>query len=357
MLDIIGFLREFCGTESISGFERRAHEKAKALIKPFFGDCAETSSGGLIFNRRCADEAAPTLMFDTHLDDVGGVVTGIYEGGFLTFRSIGGLDARILPAADMLIFGRETIPGVIASTPPHLTSAEERGKLPQIGDLLIDTGYELAELEKIVGTGDPVAFRPRFGRLLGSAVVGRSFDDKACAACVLRAMEYLSKNCDNLKWNIAYSLASGEEVGAGGAAVGTINVMPDAAFVLDVDFAAQPGVSGSGAGKLGDGPMIAISGATDRPLTDALIEFARKKERKFQTVVSAGGTGTNADEVNIALEGVPTAVVSLPLRNMHTYSEVIDTKDIEYTGDLLGEFIADPDGLGLWYKNAKEAML
>ncbi|NLB15715.1 MAG: M42 family metallopeptidase [Clostridiales bacterium] len=357
MLDIIEFLHEFCGTESISGFERRAHETAKRLILPFFDDCAETASGGLIFTRRCPDEAAPTLMFDTHLDDIGGVVTGLYEGGFLTFTAIGGIDARILPAADVLILGRKTIPGVVASTPPHLTSEEERGKLPQIGDLLIDTGYELAELEKIVGIGDPVAFRPRFGRLLGSAAVGRSFDDKACAACVLRAMEYLSKNGGEHRWNLAYSLASGEEVGAGGAAVGTINVMPDAAFVLDVDFAAQPGVGGSSTGKSGEGPMIAISGATDRPLTDALIEFAKKKERKFQTVIAAGSTGTNADEVNIALGGVPTAVVSLPLRNMHTYSEVIDTKDIEYTGDLLGEFIADPDGLGLWYKNAKEAVL
>ncbi len=357
MLDIFGFLREFCGTESISGFERRAHETAKRLILPYFDDCAETASGGLIFTRRCPDEAAPTLMFDTHLDEIGGIVTGIYEGGFLTFSSIGGLDARILSAADVVIYGRETIPGVITSTPPHLTTAAERGKLPRISDLLIDTGYELAELEKIVGIGDSVGFRPRFGRLLGSAVVGRSFDDKACAACVLRAMEYPSKNCPELKWNLAYSLASGEEVGAGGAAVGAINVMPDAAFVLDVDFAAQPGVSGDGTGKLGDGPMIAISGATDRPLTDALIEFARKKERKFQTVIAAGGTGTNAEEVNIALEGVPTAVVSLPQRNMHTYSEVIDTKDIEYTGDLLGEFISDPNGLDLWYKNAKEAML
>ena len=157
-------------------------------------------------------------------------------------------------------------------------------------------------------------------------------------------MEYLSKNCDNLKWNIAYSLASGEEVGAGGAAVGTINVMPDAAFVLDVDFAAQPGVSGSGAGKLGDGPMIAISGATDRPLTDALIEFARKRAE-----IPDGRLGRRHRHERRRSQyrprGVPTAVVSLPLRNMHTYSEVIDTKDIEYTGDLLGEFIADPDGL------------
>ncbi len=358
MTDIYKLLSSLIGGLSVSGFERRAHEDMKSVISPYFDECETLPGGGLVFTRKCRRAGAPTVMLDTHLDEIGLMVTDVTEEGMLRVAALGGVDVRTLPASDVMIHGREGgFPGVVAATPPHLTKAGERDRLPEIKDLLIDTGYDRETMLRLAPAGTPVSYMSRTRRLLDGRVVGRGLDDKACAAIVLRAMEYLDENApdDRLEWNVAYSLASGEEIGETGAAPGARAVMPDAAIILDVGFGTAPDV-GKGSGKLGGGAVVSITAAADRPLTDAFIAFAKKKEYKASAVVEAGSTGTDGDAVNTALCGVPSVVVSLPLLNMHTQSEIIDMKDIETTGDLIGDFIAG-GGLGGWYREAKEAAL
>ncbi|MCR5263829.1 MAG: hypothetical protein K6D94_08150 [Clostridiales bacterium] len=358
MTDIFTMLSSLTGGLSASGFERSAHEAMKAAISPYFDDCETLPGGGLIFTRRCPRDGAPTVMLDTHLDEIGLMVSDVTDEGMLRVEALGGVDLRTLPASDVTVYGRGgSFPGVIAAVPPHLTKASDRDRLPDIRSLLIDTGYDRETMLRLAPAGTPIGYVSRMRKLLDGRVAGRGFDDKACAAIVLRAMEYLDEHApdERLGWNVAYSLASGEETGETGAAPGARAVMPDAAIILDVGFGTAPDVS-KGSGKLGGGPVISLSAASDRYLTNALIAFAEEKKIPYRAIVEAAGTGTDGDVVNTTLCGIPAAVVSLPLLNMHTQSEIIDMSDIETIGDLIGAFIAE-GGLGSWYAGAKEAKL
>ena len=359
MTDIFTLISSLTSGVSVSGFEKRAHEELKEIISPYFDDCEALSTGGLVFTRRCRRSDAPTVMFDSHLDEIGLIVTDVTPEGMLRVDSLGGVDVRTLPASDVWIYGREgRFPGVIASVPPHLTKSGDRDKLPPLSSLLIDTGYDREEMLRLAPAGTPVRFRNGLRHLLDGRITGRGLDDKACAAVVIRAMEYLDENApdDRLEWNVAYSLASGEEIGETGAAIGARTVVPDAAIVLDVGFGTAPDV-GKGCGRLGEGAVISLSASTDRFLTDSLLKFAEDKKITVHSIVESSGTGTDADAVNTALCGVPAAVVSVPLLNMHTASEIIDIKDIETTGSLLGAFIAERGGLSSWLRSVKEAVL
>lgn len=363
MTDIFTLISSlYSGSEdelSVSGFEKRAHNRLKKIISPYFDETKALAAGGLVFTKRSGRENAPTVMFDTHLDEIGLIVSDVTPEGMLRVEALGGIDIRTLPASDVWICGREgRIPGVVASVPPHLTTGADRDKLPAVRDLLIDAGYDRETMLRLAPAGTPISLSSNMTRLLDGRITGHGFDDKICAAVVLRAMEYLDERAGNgsLNWNVAYSLASGEEIGEVGAAAGARAVNPDAAIILDVGFGTAPDVS-SGSGKLGDGAVISLSAVSDRPLTDALIRFAEDKKITVHSVVESSSTGTDGDAVNTALCGVPSAVVSIPLLNMHTASEIIDIKDIETAGDLLGAFIAEDDGLSRWLKNAVEVSL
>ena len=139
--------------------------------------------------RRGGKENAQKILVDSHFDEIGMIVTEIKEGGFLTVTSIGGLDTRILQASEVIIYGAgREIYGVVGSTPPHLQKPGESGKLREITELLIDTGYSKEELQKHVSIGTPVGFMPKYSELKNGFIAGKGFDDKACGAIAALAL-------------------------------------------------------------------------------------------------------------------------------------------------------------------------
>ena len=182
-----------CGIMSVSGNERRGGEELQRLVDGVFDEYRTDALGNHLFIKRCGHPHAPKILVDTHFDEIGMMVTGIKEGGFLTVTNIGGVDTRILPASEVVIYGKETLYGVFAAKAPHLSTAADMEKLTPLAEMLIDTGYSKEELEELCPIGTPVGFKPVYRELQNECLAGKAFDDKACGACAIFGIDAVQK--------------------------------------------------------------------------------------------------------------------------------------------------------------------
>ncbi len=339
MQELKKLIFSLAGLMSISGSERYDADALCGLVGGYFDEYECDALGNHIFIKRCGRKNAPKILVDAHFDEIGMLVTDIKEGGFLSVTSVGGLDTRILQASEVIVYGEEKIYGVVASTPPHLQKAGDSKKLKKVEELLVDTGYSKEELEKTAPVGTPVGFAPVYTELLGNQISGKGFDDKSCGACAVYGIAKAAR--EELAGDVYLMLSSREEIGLVGARTGAYAIDPDFALVLDVNFAYTPDTKKEETLKLGEGPSISYSALTDYKLTRAVIELAKEKELKLQTIVEASNTGTNGNVVGLTRYGVPSAVFSLPLKSMHTYSEVINLDDAMGLAELVRAVITD----------------
>lgn len=275
-----------------------------------------------------------TLLLDAHIDEVGFTVVSVFNDGFIKVANVGGIDPRILPASRVIIHGKEDIPAVFISTPPHL--AKKENEVVSLDDILLDTGLG-KKANELISVGDFASYDSTTVSLSGGRLSGKSFDDRAAVACLI---EVASRIYDkDLPYNIIISLAEQEELGTRGAVTSAFAVECDEAIALDVSFGSAPGVPSHQSGELGHGAMIGVSPILDRSMTDRLISISESESIPYQCEVMGGKTGTDADVISISKSGIPTALVSIPLRNMHTPHEVIDLADIESVCDLLEKYI------------------
>ena len=323
---------------SIGGFERFEREKLLSMVGGEFDESYLDNVGNQIFVKKCGRADAPKILLDAHMDEIGMYVTEILEGGFLRVINIGGIDTGILQASDVIIYGKEErLFGVIASTPPHLASGDNT-KLPQIDELLVDTCYTKEELETKIRVGTPVGFAPKYTEMLGNKIMGKSFDDKACAACAIFATVTTPR--EELAGDVYVMLSCCEEV-TGMVAPGAYALNPHYAMSIDVNLGRVPGTKKEDTVELGKGPSITISAVTDRKLTNMLIDRAKSDGIPHQISVSPTHTGTNAVSIQLAREGIPTVDVGLPLASMHTYNEIISLDDAQTLCNLVCAFIKD----------------
>jgi putative aminopeptidase FrvX len=177
--------------------------------------------------------------------------------------------------------------------------------------------------------------------LLGSRVAGKAMDDRACVAAVTFCLHELQ--CMQHSWDVVAVATVQEERGLHGAKTAANAVDPDIAIALDVTFAPQPGVDGDSTSELGGGPGIGVGPNFHPKLLDRIRETAKRHEIKLQDDIIPGASGTDAWAIQVALEGVPTALLEVPLRSMHSPVETVDVRDIERTGRLMAHLIADLD--------------
>ena len=328
-----------CSVMSVSGYENRSAENLKKVLAPYFDEHRTDAVGNHLFVRRCGKEGAPRVLIDAHFDEVGMLVSEICEGGFLRIVPVGGLSPTVLQGADVLIYGKKTLRGVITSTPPHLrTGGGDKETLPPCEELLVDTGYAKESLEALVSLGAPVGFAPCYGTLLREQIMGKSFDNKACAAAALYAVIHTPREA--LAADVTVCLSCYEETSRlGGVAPAIFSEDPDYAMVIDVNLATVPDVPKRETVPLGEGISLSVSAATDRRLTRMTELLCRDHEIPHCTVAAPSSTGTNAMTVQLVGRGVPVVDVGLPLKSMHTYNEVISLVDAEALCRLVTEFI------------------
>lgn len=282
-------------------------------------------------------EGSLKILLDAHIDRIGLVVREIDEQGFLLVSSVGGVDPRVLVGAEVTVMGKEELRGVICSTPPHLLTKADREKGVEVKKLAIDIGLSKEEAEKKVSIGDRILVGSKQLTLLDNKISCAALDDRCGVAALILAIQKLSgklKNC-----TVALQLSSQEEVGGSGAKTAAYTADSDIAIVVDVGFGSDPYCEKHETNELSKGPSIGISPTLDRKLMLELVSVAKKNSIPYQHDVMSGRTGTNADGINISRSGVKTALLSIPLRHMHTAVEVIDVRDVEYTADLIAAYI------------------
>lgn len=280
-------------------------------------------------------QAKDNILLEAHLDQIGLIVTGIDKNGFLHIDRCGGIDFRVLPGSAVTVYGKETLHGVVCCTPPHLSDGED--KVEPTDKMAVDIGLSKKEAEKIVSPGDRARFCCSPKSLLGTRISAAGLDNRAGVASLIRCAQLLDKA--SLKCKLTILCSTREETGGQGAVTGAFSLNPTQAVCVDVGFADQPDVTPDKCCKLGGGAMIGFAPILNRETGERLVNIAEKNKIPYKRDVMGGSTGTNSDEIAVTKAGVPMAMVSIPLRYMHTPAEVIDLCDVENTARLLAEYI------------------
>ncbi len=342
MLELKKLITELSSLMSVTGYEDYSDEKIKEIVEPLFDEVYKDNMRNYILVKRCGRENAPKILVDAHLDEIGMYVSEITEKGFLRVVNVGGLDTRIMQASDVVVYGKKKIYGVVVSTPPHLADKKDEDKLKPIDELLIDIGYTKKEAEEFISVGTPVGFRPKYTELLNGRLAGKGFDDKACAACIIWAVVTADKEA--LAGDVYVLLSAHEETDRlGGVVTGANFIKPDYAMVVDVNLAKTPDTKAVETVEMDGGAAITLSAVTDRTLTKMLCELCKKNGIKYQRIVSASSTGTNATSLGLVRGGVPVVDIGLPLKSMHTYNEVLSISDAEAVASAVLVFVCSKE--------------
>ena len=338
MNEIKALLEELCSVSGTSGDEGAVAEICERELAKY-AKTKRDALGNVIGEAGGGDFH---IMLDAHMDRIGFIVTAIdKETGFLRVTSLGGNDRRVLAAAEVTVYGKKPLFGVITSTPPHLAGEGDKDAL-DFDKLSIDIGLSYEEAIKTVSPGDRVTVTGAFKELLNGRVTGTALDDRAGIAAVLRALEKLKDTPHNCKITAVFS--SREEVGGSGARAASFGLMPNEAIAVDVSFATAPGVSEPEASPLGGGVIICCAPVLDFAMFDKLKEAATKNNIPYSVEVNGRDSGSDADTILSAGAWVKTAVLFIPQRNMHSASEVVDINDIEHTAELIAQYILSKGG-------------
>ena len=276
-------------------------------------------------------EGEKVVMLEAHMDEVGMIVTEIFEDGFLSVTNVGSIDTRFLPSTTVKIYGKEVIKGVFTSVPPHL---KKDNAVPTFDICKIDTGRK--NIKEIVSLGDYVLFDYAPTKLLNGKITSKALDNRAGMAAVIAAGEKISQM--KLPFKVCLLFPSGEELGLRGARVGAFTATPEKCISVDVSFGDCPDVPPAKTRKLDSGAMIGVSPILSRGIYKKLEAIAKEKDIPYTLEIMGGATSTDADVISLTKSGIPTGLVSIPLRNMHTPCEVVSVSDVEAVANLLVEY-------------------
>lgn len=331
-------LCRLCTAHGVSGDEKNIADVCAELLANY-GEVTIDINGNVrcLVGEQRADRK--TLLLNAHIDEIGMIVNYITDDGFLRVSKCGGIDERVLPAAEVTVFGSEKIYGVFTSVPPHLSS--ESDKAAKLSDLYVDIGMSGEAAKKAVSLGDRVLIE-NFPERMGGLVTAKALDDRVCVLAILMTLDKLkSDGADGKfsKYNIEVLLSANEETGGAGAVTGAYASGADFALVLDVSFGRVHGESAEdGVGEIGGGAMIGISPVLSRRLSQTLIDTAKAERLPYQIEVMGSRTGTDADGIAATKGGIPSCTVSVPIKYMHTPVEAVNMTDVENTAALAAAF-------------------
>lgn len=329
----------------LSGHENPIRNSITDTWKPLVDEIQVSPLGSLHGVRRSrggAGKTPPAILLAAHMDAIGLMVSGI-ESGFLRVTEVGGIDPRVMPGQRVTIHGRQDVPGVVTCLPDRLRSAEKEKTPPALADLLVDSGLSRRELERTIRIGDPISFAQEPLDLGEGTIAGHSMDNRASVAALTACLQELQHI--NHAWEVWAAATTQEEETLGGGFTSPYLIRPAIAVAVDVTFGKMPGVSDYRTFSLGKGPTIGMGPNVHPALEKRFKKLAEDLDMPFSTEIMPHHSGTDAFAMQVVAEGIPTAVIGIPLRNMHTPVECGRLKDIERAGHLLAQFIArlDPD--------------
>ena len=344
-METFKLLKTLTETDAPSGYEAQIAPVVQELWEPYVDKITTDRVGSLIaIKHGRSPEPRPRLLLAAHMDEIGLMVARIveHEGqGFLRVTNLGGVDRRQAYAQLVTVHGRKELRGVIGCLPPHLLPDERKDKAYGYEDLVIDLGLPLADVEANVSIGDFVSFHQPLRKLLGQRVSGKALDNRASVAAVTICLEYLHGRDHD--WDVVAVATAQEETRLLGAYTSAFSQRPDAAIAIDVTFGKGPSTNDENTFELGSGPVLDIGPNVHPGIYKALQDAAEALEMSVNIGTHSRYSGTDAFGLQIARDGIPTGLVGIPLRYMHTMVESLDLKDVERTGRLLGELIVRLD--------------
>lgn len=345
MIDLLTYLKEMLSVSGLSGSEGPIREIIREAWQPLTDELSVSKIGSLHgLKKGTGDAPRRRIMICAHMDAIGMMVTGI-EDGLMRVTEIGGIDHRILPGQPVTVHGREDLKGVIVQPPGHLLPESVGDGPVEMKYLLVDVGLRPDEVAQKVRVGDRVAYAQPPLELAGEALAGHTLDNRVSVAATTLCLEALQYRLHD--WDVWAVATVQEEETLGGALTSPFDIRPDLAIVIDVCFAKGTGSGGWQSLPFGEGVGIGYGANIHPALYAAFEKKAKALEIPYSRDLMPTMSGTDAMAVQVVAEGIPCAVLGIPLRYMHTPVETVSLKDIRRAGRLMAEFIADltPDAL------------
>lgn len=342
-MDLSAFLKQVTEAPGVSGYEAPVREVIRQEWARYTHETLATPMGSLIGIRRgTGPEPRRKVMLAAHMDEIGLIATGI-DKGFIRISRVGGSDARIMLGQQVIVHGARDLPGVIGSRPPHVLPADQHDNVLPFDKLFVDVGLPESEVREIVHVGDIITIQREAQELKGGLFAAKALDDRASVAAVTVCLEALANRYGQHRWDVMAVATVQEENTYLGATTSAYRIQPDVAIAIDVTFAEQNDIIDQRLFKLGCGPTLGVGPNFHPKMVEALQAAGDRLEMPVQLEPAPGASGTDAWPIQVAREGIPTALLGIALRYMHTPVEVVSLKDIERTGRLMAEFIAALD--------------
>jgi endoglucanase len=346
--DLRPLLKQLSEVIGISGYEKEARDVIHQEIQELVDESWVDPLGNLLAIRK-GKQDHPRILLDAHIDEIGFIVRYIHKDGFILITPIGGWDPRILPGHRVVLRPHGTSPsehvyGVIGASPPHLTTAKQREKVLAIDDLYVDIGVTSQEAvtEKGIRIGTPMTVWQPFIEMPDDTLSGKAFDDRVGCLVIIEVLRRLAET-GNHSATVVVNFAVAEEVGGRGARTGAYTLEPDVALALECTSAGDmPGIpKHKSPTQLGEGPALTVADRTliTHPKVLATLEKVVHKENiPFQYKQPLGG-GTDGGPISQSRKGVPTGVVSVPCRYIHSAISLLRLNDITAAIDLVHGFV------------------
>lgn len=332
-------LKLLCEKSGVSGYESEVSNLIVKAFNDFTDEISIDKLGNVVAVKKGEKNINNIkIMLAAHMDEIGLMVSDIDDKGFIKFTTIGGIDPRTLLAQEVIVHGKKDLFGVIGAKPPHLQDEAEREIAVKIEDLTIDVGFSKEQIKELVEIGNTITINRSFIDLQGSLVSGKALDDRAGVVTMYecaKELKYIRHQAD-----VYFVSTVQEEVGIRGATTSTYNINPDIGIAIDVGFGSTPEMPKEYSLDMGKGPGITIGGNIHPKLREKLIETANEYNITHQFEIDPGPTGTDARAMQITRCGIPTLLISLPLRYMHTSIETINIEDIKMSAKLLARFLS-----------------
>ena len=338
MDEIEKLLKELTETDGVPGYEREIRGVVSRYFRPL-GQITQDKLGSLICKKR-GEAEEPRVVLAGHMDEIGFMVKHITKEGFIRFTPLGGWWDQVLLAQRVVVkTGKGEVTGIVGAKPPHLLSEEERKKVVEKKDMYIDIGAtSQQEVEEAgVRVGDPIVPVAEFTILANSkSYLAKAFDDRVGCAMTIAVMQRLiGEGHPNTVFGVA---TAQEEVGARGATTSVDMINPDVAIILEVEIAGDvPGIKPEESNvKLGGGPALLAYDARMIPnlaLRDLVIDTAKENGIPLQISAMEGGA-TDGGPIHLHKSGVPTVVLSVPTRHIHSHGAILHRDDFDRAVNL-----------------------
>lgn len=338
----VDLLRMLSQLNGVSGYEERFSDKIADVFNKYCDSVSTDKLGNVIGIKKSSVTNAKKVMIEAHMDEIGMMITSVDENGFLGFTSVGGIDARILLANEVVVHGKKDVSGVIGAKPPHVLSPEEMSSSVPMDKLYIDTGYGKEEIEKIVSVGDTVTFENKFLELKNNIISTKCQDDRSSVAIIITLMQKLKSI--SLPFDVYFVATVQEEVGLRGAVTAAGGVCPDMAVVIDVCHATTPDAS-KDVYPFGSGAVITKGPNIHPCVVKRLTDILNDNSIKYVIDIEGGDTGADAWAIQVASCGIPTVLFSIPLRYMHTPVETVSVSDLDTTVSAIYAFLTNINGV------------